>query len=108
MIALVISGILNPIFLIDLGLAGILGIIVAGIFKAKTSEDLEKTHTYGFFYAISFILFTIVLASPTLISILIMLAAYLWTLLVSKINFDSRRENRDWEAKPSSRRHNKS
>ena len=95
--SLVTLGFLSPIYLADLGLALILALIVAKMLKAKSSQELEKAHTIGFFYAISFILFTIVLASPTLVSIIVMLAAYLWTLLVSRVSMDSRVEKRDWE-----------
>ena len=91
------TGLLSPIYLADLGLAVILLMIVSKMFKAKSSQDLEKTHTIGFFYAISFILFTIVLTAPTLASIVVILAAYLWTLLVSRVSMDSRIEKRDWE-----------
>ncbi len=97
LITLVTTGLLSPIYLADLGMAIILSLIVFRMLKAKTSQELEKTHTIGFFYAISFILFTIVLTSPTLSSIIVILSAYLWTLLVSKISMDSRVENRDWE-----------
>ncbi len=97
LIGLVIAGALSTIYLADLGMALILTFIVLMIFKSKSSQQLEKAHTFGFFYAISFLLFTIVLSSPTLLSITIILTAYLWTLLVSKVNIDSRVENRDWE-----------
>ena len=72
-------------------------VIFSGMLKAKSSQELEKAHTFGFFYAISFILFTLVLTSPTLASIIVILSAYLWTLLVSRVSMDSRVENRDWE-----------
>jgi len=97
LVSLVTLGFLSPIYLADLGLALILALIVAKMFKAKSSQELEKAHTIGFFYAISFILFTIVLASPTLASIVVMLSAYLWTLMVSRVSMDSRVEKRDWE-----------
>lgn len=97
LVAMVTSGFLDPIYLADLGLALILALIVARMFKAKTSQELEKAHTIGFFYAISFILFTIVLASPSLSSIVVILSAYLWTLVVSRVSMDSRVEKRDWE-----------
>lgn len=93
----VLSGMLAPIYLADLGMAIILAMIVGRMVKAKSSQELEKTHTIGFFYAISFILFTLVLTAPTLGSIVVLLAAYLWTLLVSRVSMDSRTENRDWE-----------
>lgn len=97
LVGLVTLGFLSPIYLADLGLALILALIVAKMLKAKSSQELEKAHTIGFFYAISFILFTIVLASPTLTSIIAILSAYLWTLLVSRVSMDSRVEKRDWE-----------
>ena len=95
--SLVTLGFLSPIYLADLGLAFILALIVYKMFKARSSQELEKAHTIGFFYAISFILFTIVLASPTLASIVVILSAYLWTLIVSRVSMDSRVEKRDWE-----------
>lgn len=97
LLSLIITGLLPPIYLADLGLAIILVAIVAKMFRAKSSEELESAHTIGFFYAISFILFTIVLTSPTLASIVVILSAYLWTLLVSRVSMDSRIETRDWE-----------
>ena len=95
--ALVVTGNLATIYLVDLGMALILALIVARMLKAKSSQELEKSHTIGFFYAISFLLFTIVLTSPTLVSIIVVLSAYLWTLLVSRVRMDSRVEKRDWE-----------
>ena len=97
LLTLVGLGALAPIYLADLGMALILAIIFSSMLKAKSSEELEKTHTFGFFYAISFLLFTVVLTAPTLESIIVLLSAYLWTLLVSKVNVDSRIESRDWE-----------
>ncbi len=94
---LVATGSLGPIYLADLGMGLIFALIFFQMLKARSSQELEKTHTFGFFYAISFILFTLVLASPTLSSIIVILSAYLWTLLVSRVSLDSRVENRDWE-----------
>src|SRR6266550_1293670 len=88
---------LTPIYLADLGMVLIFAIIFFQMLRAKSSQELEKTHTFGFFYAISFILFTLVLTSPTLASIIVILSAYLCTLLVSRVSLDSRVENRDWE-----------
>src|SRR3989442_1895175 len=91
------AGSLAPIYLADLGMGLIFAIIFFGMLNAKSSQELEKGHTFGFFYAISFILFTLVLTSPTLASIIVILSAYLWTLLVSCVSIASRVENRDWE-----------
>ena len=95
--AFIAAGSLAPIYLADLGMGLIFAIIFFQMLRAKSSQELEKTHTFGFFYAISFILFTLVLTSPTLASIIVILSAYLWTLLVSRVSLDSRVENRDWE-----------
>jgi len=81
----------------DFGMALILTVLFEKMMKAKSSQEFERTHTIGFFYAISFILFTLVLSSPTLGSIVIVLSAYLWTFLVSRVSMDSRVEKRDWE-----------
>lgn len=97
LVTLVASGFLAPIYLADLGLVAILAIIISRMMKAKSSQELEHSHTIGFFYAISFILFTLVLTAPTLSSIIVLLSAYLWTLLVSRVSMDSRIEKRDWE-----------
>ncbi len=94
---LILMGQLAPIYYADFGMALILAIIVAKMLTAKSPQELEKTHTLGFFYAISFILFTLVLTSPTLSSIVVILSAYVWTLLVSRVSMDSRIERRDWE-----------
>jgi 4-hydroxybenzoate polyprenyltransferase len=97
LLALVASGELATIYLADLMMLAILAFILQGIRKAKTSEKLEHLHTFGFFYAISFLLFTLVLTSATLQSLAIIAGAYLWIFLVSRVNFDSRTESRDWE-----------
>ena len=97
LLALVARGELATIYLADLIMLAILAFILRGILDAKTSEKLEHLHTFGFFYAISFLLFTLVLASATLQSLAMITGVYLWILLVSRVNFDSRIESRDWE-----------
>lgn len=97
LVGLVATGQLGTIYLLDLGFIPILGLIFHSMWKTRTSEGLEKAHTFGFFYAISFLVFTVVLSSPTIQSLLIVVGVYLWTLVVSKINVDSRKESRDWE-----------
>jgi 4-hydroxybenzoate polyprenyltransferase len=101
LITLVETGLLSTIYLLDLGLALILALIVNGMWKAKTPEGLEKAHTFGFFYAISFLAFTLVLSSPTLQSLTAVTGAFVWTLLVSQVKVDSRIEKRDWEKRRS-------
>src|SRR5260370_11945082 len=76
-------GSLAPIYLADLGMGLIFGVIFCVMLKAKSSQELEKAHKFVFFYALSVILFTLELTSPSLRSIITILSAYLWTLLVS-------------------------
>ena len=95
---LVLTGVLGTIYLFDLGFCVILSLIIRGMWLTMTPEGLEKAHTIGFFYAISFLVFTLVLMSPTLLALVVVVGAYAWTLLVSKVNVDSRVERRDWES----------
>ena len=95
---LVMAGLVGTIYLLDLGFALVLSFILRQMWSTKTPEGLEKAHTIGFFYAISFLAFTLVLTSPTILTLVIIMGAYAWTLLVSKVNVDSRVERRDWES----------
>ena len=99
LVGLTIMGLLPPIFYVELALTPLLLFILYTMWTAKSSEGFEKMHTYGFFYAISFLLFTLVVSSPSLKSLGIVISAFLWTLLVSRIHVDSRIESRDWEHK---------
>jgi len=97
LVGLVVTGAIGTIYLLDLGFAVILSLIIREMWLTMSPEGLEKAHTIGFFYAISFLMFTLVLMSPTLLTLVIVLGTYAWTLLVSKVNVDSRAERRDWE-----------
>jgi 4-hydroxybenzoate polyprenyltransferase len=95
---LVMTGLVGTTYLLDLGFALVLFFILRHMWRTQTPEGLEKAHTVGFFYAISFLLFTLVLSSPTVLALVTVVGAYAWTLLVSKVNVDSRAEKRDWES----------
>jgi len=97
LVGLVAIGFLGPIYIVDLALVPLLIFILSEMLRAKDSAGLEKAHTLGFFYAISFLLFTLVLTSPTLQSLVMVLVAYFWALVVAKISVHSRVEYRDWE-----------
>jgi len=97
LVGLVALGFLGPIYIADLALVPLLIFILSEMLRAKDSAGLEKAHTLGFFYAISFLLFTLVLTSPTLQSLVMVLVAYFWALIVAKISVHSRVEYRDWE-----------
>jgi 4-hydroxybenzoate polyprenyltransferase len=97
LVAFVSLGLLSPIYIVDLALIPLFAFIVTEMLKAKDTAGLEKAHTLGFFYAISFVLFTLVLTSPTIQSLVMVVVAYLWTLTVAKVSVHSRVESRDWE-----------
>ncbi len=97
LVSMIVVGLLPQIYFLDLILFPLLIFILYNMRKAKNGEGLEKAHTYGFFYAISFLLFTLVVSSPTLKALGVVIGTFVWTLLVSRIHMDSRIENRDWE-----------
>ena len=97
LVALVALGSLGPIYIAEFALVPILVFIFLEMLKARDSAGLEKAHTLGFFYAVSFLLFTLVLTSPTVQSLVMVLVAYVWTLTVVKVSVHSRVEYRDWE-----------
>ena len=97
LVALVSLGLLGTIYIADLVLVPVFAFVIAEMLKAKDVAGLEKAHTLGFFYAVSFLLFTLVLTSPTILSLAMVLVAYLWTLTVAKVSVHSRVESRDWE-----------
>ena len=97
LVALVSLRLVEPIYIVDLALIPLFAFIITEMLRAKDAAGLEKAHTLGFFYAISFLLFTLVLTSPTIQSLLMVLAAFLWTLTVAKVSVHSRVESRDWE-----------
>src|SRR6266849_1270681 len=97
LVTLVALGFLGPIYIADLALVPLLIFIFIEMLKARDSAGLEKAHTLGFFYAISFLLFTLVLTSPTVQSLVMVLVAYFWALTVAKVSVHSRVEYRDWE-----------
>ncbi len=90
-------GVLEPIYIADLALIPLFAFIILEMLKAKDAAGLEKAHTLVFFYAISFLLFTLILTSPTVQSLVMVLGAFLWTLTVAKVSVHSRVEFRDWE-----------
>ena len=97
LVSLVEVGLLQPIYLADLSLLPLLALVFLRMHRAKNSEQLEHAHTFGYFYAITFVLATLVLSTLTVTALVIVAVAYLWALLVSWTNLHSRVEKRDWE-----------
>jgi len=58
--------------------------------KTDGREVMEKLHTYGFIYAVSFFLFNLLLTYPSFISITITMFVLSIILLMTKLNIDSR------------------
>jgi 4-hydroxybenzoate polyprenyltransferase len=97
LVSLVVLGLLQPIYLADLSLLPLLALVFLKMHKARNPEKLEHVHTFGYFYAITFVLSTLVLSTLTVTALVIVGVAYLWAFLVSKSSFHSRVEKRDWE-----------
>ena len=97
LLGLVGFGFLQPIYLADLLLLPLLGFVFFKMHRARNSEQLEHAHTLGYFYAITFVLATLVLSTLTVAALVIVVVAYSWAFLVSKSSLHSRVEKRDWE-----------
>jgi len=97
LVSLIASGLLDPIYLASLALLPLLAFVSFRMRAAKDPEHLEAAHTLGYFYAISFVLFVLVLSTQTLTALVIASLAYTWSIFVSKTNLHSRVEKRDWE-----------
>ena len=104
LVALVWLGLLPSIYLADLSLLPLLALVFLRMHRSKNSEQLEHAHTFGYFYAITFVLSTLVLSTLTFTALVIVALAYLWAFLVSRTNLHSRVERRDWENHVHSRR----
>jgi len=97
LISLVAFSLLDPISTASLALLPLLAFVSYMMHSAKDSEHLEAAHTLGYFYAISFVLFTLVLTTQTLTALVVVSLAYTWSIFVSKTKLHSREEKRDWE-----------
>jgi 4-hydroxybenzoate polyprenyltransferase len=60
--------------------------------QTEKREVMEKLHTYGFLYAVFFLLYNLVLTYPSMISVGIAIVVYLMIYFVTRLQIDSRRE----------------
>jgi 4-hydroxybenzoate polyprenyltransferase len=97
LVSLVGVGLLNPIYLVSLAMLPMLAFVFQRMRGARNSEQLEHAHTLGYFYAISFVLVTLILSTTTMTAVAVVAVAYVWALLVSRSRLHSRVEKRDWE-----------
>jgi 4-hydroxybenzoate polyprenyltransferase len=58
--------------------------------QSKSFEKLEKLHTYGFLYQVSFLSLAYLIISPSLVSVSLLFIMFLIQFLIIKTRFDSR------------------
>lgn len=88
----VVTGVLDKVYLLNLSLLVVPLYWAHENVQSNRREVLEKLHTLGFLYALSFLLFNLILRYPAVISLTITVSVYFVTLLVTKLNVDSRME----------------
>lgn len=88
----VVTGLLGNVYLLNLALLVVPLYWAHGNVQSNRREVLEKLHTLGFLYALSFLLLSLVLSYPTLTSVVITVSVSFAVLVVSKLNVDSRME----------------
>jgi 4-hydroxybenzoate polyprenyltransferase len=89
---LVLSGTIATLYLLNLPL--MIFPLYWGYSNLRTTkrEISEKIHTYGFIYAISFLLFNLILTHPTVYSMTIAICVYSIIYFINKYEIDSRKE----------------
>jgi 4-hydroxybenzoate polyprenyltransferase len=88
--SMVALNVLSPIYLIDLVFLPFLAYWSLGNTRTSNITMLEQLHTFGFIYAVSFILFNLVLTYPTQFSLGIMALTLSFIFAVSGFRVDSR------------------
>jgi len=92
MILFIGTGLLDRIFLFDLCLLLVPLYWARENVRSNRREALEKLHTLGFLYALSFLLVNLILSYPTFTSVAITVSVSFVVLVVYKLNVDSRME----------------
>jgi len=88
--SMVAFNILSPIYLMDLVYLPFLAYWSLGSTRTSDTAMLEQLHTFGFIYAVAFILFNLVLTYPSQVSFGIMVVTLSLIFLVSRLRVDSR------------------
>ncbi|MFH0897348.1 MAG: UbiA family prenyltransferase [Candidatus Bathyarchaeota archaeon] len=86
----IITGIFHQLYLLDIPLIAFPIYWAYKNFKTKNREALEKLHTYGFIYAVSFFLYNLMLSYPSIISASVALSTLFAIFFMSKLGIDSR------------------
>ena len=89
---LVFSGSIDTIYLLNFHLMTFPIYWCYSNLRTTERQKSEKINTYGFIYAISFLLFNLILTHPTSFSITFAMAIYTIIYLISKYEIDSRKE----------------
>jgi len=86
------TGVLGSVYLLNLSLLVVPLYWAHENIRSHRREALEKLHTLGFLYALSFLLVNLILSYPTFTSLVITSSVSFAVLVVSKLNVDSRME----------------
>jgi len=81
---------LSRTYIIDLIFLPFLAYWSLGNAKATDAQTLEMLHRFGFVYAVSFILFNIVITYPSQASLVIGLSTLVYITAISRLSLDSR------------------
>lgn len=93
LIYLVASGSLPYQYLINLPLIAFPCYWGYSNLHSTTRETKEKNHTRGFIYAISFLLFNLILTYPSIIAVYTVIGVYAMLYMINKYEIDSRKGN---------------
>jgi 4-hydroxybenzoate polyprenyltransferase len=89
---LVFTGSLDILYLLNLPLMTFPLYWCYSNLRTSEREKSEKIHTYGFIYAISFLLFNLIVTYSTVFSITFTISIFTLIYLISKYEIDSRKE----------------
>ncbi len=91
--ALVLLGFLDAAYLACFSVLPALIYIGYATTTARDTARMERLHTYGFLYGVSFLMLLYFVAVPNLVSLALIASAYAFLFIVMKLNvLDSRRE----------------
>jgi 4-hydroxybenzoate polyprenyltransferase len=92
LLGMIVLNILSPIYLVDFVFLPFLIYWARGNNEASDSAALESLHSFGFVYAVSFILFNMVITYPSTTSLLISILSMSFIAIITKAGIDSRQK----------------
>ncbi|MCJ7761583.1 hypothetical protein MUP59_10675, partial [Candidatus Bathyarchaeota archaeon] len=90
LLGMIVLNILSPIYLVNFVFLPFLIYWARGNNKASDSAALESLHSFGFVYAVSFILSNMVITYPSQTSLLISILSMSFIAIITKTGLDSR------------------